>query len=83
MPFPFIFAPPLINYHTFSVIFVCCTAEAPLFTAVHCVETDTCEDNSYLETDTHGDNSYLKTDTCDDNSYRDTDTCWDDSYCDV
>ena len=35
LPFPFIFAPPLIIYHTFSVIFVCCTAEAPLFTAVY------------------------------------------------
>ena len=36
LPFPFIFAPPLIIYHTFSVIFVCCPPEAPLFTAVQC-----------------------------------------------
>ena len=26
----------LISYHTFSVIYVCCPAEAPLFTSVHC-----------------------------------------------
>ena len=31
MPFPFIFAPPLIIYHTFSVIFGCFPAEAHLF----------------------------------------------------
>ena len=37
LPFPLIFAPLLIIYHTFSVIFVCCPAEAPLFTAVQCL----------------------------------------------
>ena len=36
LPFPFIFAPLLIIYHTFSVIFVCCPPEAPLFNTVHC-----------------------------------------------
>ena len=36
LPFPFICAPLLINYHTFSVTFGFCLAEGHLFTAVQC-----------------------------------------------
>ena len=50
LPFPFIFAPLLIIYHTFSVIFVCCPAEAPLFTTVQCCSVSSlkCPDSCFV-----------------------------------